>query len=94
MGLKKCGRLGKTPIVDKYWNMNSNKYLYIIIFLFFFVVFPKNLYAYIDPGAGSIILQLIIAGILGGIYMIKIYLKKIRILSKSLFFRKKDNDGK
>jgi hypothetical protein len=35
------------------------------------------LFAYLDPGAGSMILQMILAGILGLSYTIKLYWRRI-----------------
>jgi hypothetical protein len=37
----------------------------------------KNGHAYLDPGSGSFILQLLIAAILGGGFALKIYWKKL-----------------
>ena len=42
--------------------------------------------AYLDPGSGSIILQVIVASLLGGAFIVKSYWKKI----KALFTGKKD----
>ena len=36
-----------------------------------------SLFAYLDPGAGSMILQMILAGILGLSYTIKLYWRRI-----------------
>ncbi len=36
-----------------------------------------NFLAYIDPGTGSLIIQAIIAAVLGGLFFIKIFFKKI-----------------
>ena len=33
--------------------------------------------AYLDPGTGSYILQMLVAGVLGGMYAIKLYWNKI-----------------
>jgi len=41
-------------------------------------VFPQRVYAYIDPGSGSYVLQLFIAGLLGALYSIKIFWTRIR----------------
>jgi hypothetical protein len=49
------------------------------------LIVPKNAHAYIDPGVGSIVFQLIIALTLGVAYTLKIYWKKII----SLFVKKK-----
>jgi hypothetical protein len=35
-------------------------------------------FLYLDPGSGSFILQLLIAGLLGGAFMIKVYWRKIK----------------
>ncbi|OGN94033.1 MAG: hypothetical protein A2Y88_01325 [Chloroflexi bacterium RBG_13_48_10] len=40
-------------------------------------------HAYLDPGSGSFLVQLLIAGIVGAGFLIKVYWKKI----KSLFHR-------
>ena len=47
--------------------------------------------AYLDPGSGSFLIQLLIAGVVGAGFLIRAYWKKI----KGLFNRseaKKDND--
>lgn len=41
---------------------------------------------YLDPGSGSILLQVLVAGLLGGAFIVKSYWKKI----KALFTGKKD----
>jgi hypothetical protein len=49
-------------------------------------------HAYLDPGSGSFLLQLLIAGIVGAGFLIKVYWKKI----KGLFNRsdaKKEDDS-
>lgn len=59
-----------------------------IIFLAFIFSF-SNLNAYIDPGSGSYILQLLIAGALGGVYAIKVFWSQIKSFCYSLFAKKK-----
>jgi len=51
----------------------------MIILLLFLVIlfFPKNAYAYLDPGTGSYIFQFVIAIILGLIFSLKLFWKKI-----------------
>jgi hypothetical protein len=44
-------------------------------------------YAYIDPGTGSYIFQLAIAGILAAAYILKVYWIKVIDLFKSLFLK-------
>jgi len=36
-----------------------------------------SLIAYLDPGAGSILLQAVVAGVLGGIFVIKLFWKRL-----------------
>lgn len=43
-----------------------------------FFVLTHDAHAYIDPGSGSYILQLIIAGLLGAAFAVKIYWKRIK----------------
>ena len=45
--------------------------------------------AYLDPGSGSFILQLLVAGILGGLVAIRMYWSKI----KARFTRKPQETG-
>jgi len=50
--------------------------------------------AYIDPGSGSYLFQLLIAGAVGALYGIKMFWGKIRTGAASLFGRKhRDEDG-
>ena len=51
-----------------------------------FLTYSSNVFAYLDPGTGSMILQGIIAGIAAGIYYISMYFTKIK-----LFFLEKIN---
>jgi hypothetical protein len=46
----------------------------------------KNVHAYLDPGTGSMILQVIAGSILAVTYTLKVYWKKV----KALFVRKLD----
>ena len=43
-------------------------------------VLPADAHAYLDPGSGSFIIQIILAGIMGFILVVKIYWKKIRAI--------------
>ncbi|MGM0600140.1 MAG: hypothetical protein ACQETH_10035 [Candidatus Rifleibacteriota bacterium] len=49
----------------------------IIFSIYFFFVSPPA-QAYIDPGTGSFIFQLLISALVGGIFIIKTYWQKIR----------------
>jgi hypothetical protein len=51
---------------------------------------PAPVFAYIDPGTGSYVLQMAIAGALGASYAVKHYWSKL----KSLFTRKAPDDAR
>lgn len=50
--------------------------VFIIIFIVA-LIFPPTTYAYLDPGTGSYFFQIIIATVLGGIFAVKLFFKKI-----------------
>ncbi len=58
------------------------------------LIFIREARAYIDPGTGSYILQLILAALLGAFFAIKISWKKIRTSFVNLFSkRQKDKEN-
>jgi len=59
-------------------NCNKTSKNHISCFLFYFV-FSNPVYAYIDPGMGTYILLLFLAGFLGAVLAVKIFWKKLRI---------------
>jgi hypothetical protein len=60
--------------------MKNSKSLkaWAVLVCLLFLIFPRAVYAYIDPGTGSYILQLIIATLLGVTFTIKAYWKSIK----------------
>lgn len=54
--------------------MKSKSTLLLLVFV---LSFTNSAFAYLDPGSGSYILQMLIAGILGSLYAIKLYWAKI-----------------
>lgn len=54
------------------------KYKVFIICTAFFLVSSGQLFAYLDPGTGSYIFQLAIAGIAGALLAIKVFWQKIK----------------
>jgi hypothetical protein len=57
----------------------------LAVLTLFYLVFPLKAYAYLDPGTGSYIFQLIIAALLGGLFAGKLFWNKIKISLKNLF---------
>jgi len=63
-----------------------------ILFFSVALLFPQNAYAYLDPGTGSFMLQLIIGLLLGVLFSVKLFFNKIKAFLKSLFSRRKKYD--
>lgn len=59
-----------------------------LFFALIILVIPTNASAYIDPGTGSYILQIIAAGILGGLFAIKMFWFQVKEFFKRIFSRK------
>jgi len=59
--------------------------LAIVLFAFLFVIPPTRVHAYLDPGNGSYIIQLVAGGVLGIIVSVKIFYKQIAEFFKKIF---------
>ena len=60
-----------------------------LLIVFYLVGFSgENAYAYIDPASGSYIFQLIVAGLLGTLYVLKVYWKSLKAFLGNLFSKK------
>jgi len=46
------------------------------------IIFPGTSEAYLDPGTGSFVFQMIIAAVLGGLFTIKTYWRRIKNIFK------------
>ena len=67
------------------------------LFFFFislYFVLPATAHAYLDPGSGSYFFQLIVAGLFGAAFVIKLYWKKITSWLSRFFSRKKNGKGR
>ncbi|MDP2720720.1 MAG: hypothetical protein Q8O75_02145, partial [bacterium] len=51
-------------------------------------------HAYLDPGTGSYILQILAAGVLGGLFAVKTFWRSIRGFFSNIFSGKKKTDRK
>lgn len=75
--------------------MRKKDYLSIfILILALFILSTKEAHAYLDPGTGSYILQILIAGILGGLVAIRAFWSNIRTFVKGLFKKDKKSARK
>lgn len=50
---------------------------------------PEESYAYIDPGTGSYLFQILIAAVLSGLFFIKTFWLKIKLFFGRIIVRKK-----
>lgn len=67
-----------------------NNIIFFILVSLIGLFFPKPVHAYIDPGTGSYLWQVMIGFFLGGAFTIKLYWKKIAAFLK----KEKNNDKK
>ncbi len=58
----------------------------------YLLVLPQDAHAYLDPGTGSYVLQMIIAGLLGAAFAIKMSWFRIKRFISGLFSRNDRND--
>jgi len=52
----------------------------------------RKAHAYIDPGTGSYIIQVVIGGLLGAAFALKVYWKKVRAYFSNLFSKHTKSD--
>jgi len=64
----------------------------LILIATLLLIWPHNTYAYLDPGTGSYIIQLIMAVFLGGIFALKIFWKQIKLFFIKIFSRNHSNE--
>ncbi len=62
----------------------------------FCLILPQKACAYIDPSTGNLAVQMLMAVLVGGFFMVKAYWNKIKVFFKNLFSRgqeqEKDDD--
>ena len=51
------------------------------------VLMPRAAFAYLDPGTGSLLIQMIIGAIAGSLYMLKSYWHEAKSFVKNIFVR-------
>jgi uncharacterized membrane protein AbrB (regulator of aidB expression) len=57
----------------------------LALFILFYVIYPGEVHAYIDPGTGSIMLQVLIGILFGLLFSLKMFWKRIKSFFKRLF---------
>jgi len=66
-----------------HWSKRTTGFALFCAVLAFAFDFSRPAFAYLDPGTGSIMLQLLLGGVAGGLVVAKLYWNKL----KGLFFR-------
>lgn len=69
---------------------------FIFRFLIIFIVFllsAQKAEAYLDPGGGSFIFQIIISVVLGSVFVIKLKFKQFKKFISNIFKKKKDDSN-
>ena len=64
--------------------------LILAVILIFWPI--RKAHAYIDPGTGSYIIQVMIGGLLGAAFALKVYWKKVKAYFSNLFSKHTKND--
>ena len=65
--------------------MRKNKIDLIIFLALLVLIFPKNAHAYLDPGTGSYVLQVLAAVLFGGLFAIKAFWAHIKAFFSAIF---------
>lgn len=56
------------------------------------LIFPRSAHAYLDPGTGSYIFQILIAGLLGAAFAVKVFWARIKSFLAGVFSKQKKDD--
>lgn len=72
------------------YRCTHKKILYLFLGLLY-LIFPRTVYGYLDPGTGSYILQIVLAAFVGAAFTVKIYWAKIKTVFLNIFSKKDKN---
>jgi hypothetical protein len=65
----------------------------LILVLLFLIAFRPEAYAYVDPASGSYFLQFLLAGLLGGLFALKLFWRRLKSGVGNLFRHKKKHNA-
>ena len=57
----------------------------------YLILMAKNAFAYIDPGTGSYVIQIVLAVLFGSLFMLKTYWKMVKAFLGNIFSKKEKN---
>lgn len=57
----------------------------LALFIFTYLIYPQKAHAYIDPGTGIMMIQVLIAVFFGALFAVKMFWKRIKIFFNGLF---------
>lgn len=67
---------------------HSPKILALSFALIIALAWPRNAHAYLDPGTGSMLWQMLLAGLFGALFTIKMYWRKFKAFFSKLLAKK------
>ena len=65
----------------------------LTFFALIILIVPNPVYAYLDPGTGSMLIQMIIGGIVAALFTIKMYWYRLKEFIKKIFGRSNQDDN-
>jgi hypothetical protein len=74
-----------------YLHFTLNAFFTFLLLLL--VIFPGSAHAYLDPGTGSYVLQLLIATVIGALFALKMFWKRVVTFFKNLVSRPPNSDN-
>lgn len=68
---------------------------HIVFFSFLVIIlFPPKAEAYLDPGTGSYVIQMLAAGLFGGLFIVKTWWREIKHFVSRIILRKEATSEK
>jgi hypothetical protein len=61
----------------------------IILYTLLLISLTSQAHAYLDPGTGSMMLQIVIASVVGALFSLKIFWSRIKNFFSTVFFKNK-----
>lgn len=65
--------------------------IFLCCLFIYLILMTKNAFAYIDPGTGSYVIQIVLAVLFGSLFMLKTYWKMVKVFLGKIFSKKEKN---